>query len=498
MSAARIALSLISHTNVGKTALARTLLARDVGEVRDAAHVTAIAERYTMIESPQGDVLSVWDTPGFGDSARLARRIATFDKPIVGFLAMVWDRWRDRALWSSQQAVRNVRDEADVVLYLVNAAESPVDAGYLEPELQILEWIGKPVVVLLNQTGQPRAAVEENAEIARWREAIGPRPRIRSVLSLDAFARCWVQEGTLLREVAQVLPPEKQAALARLAAAWHAAREAQFDAAMAAIAEPIARAACDHVALPDTGLRGSLVEVGKTIGLGGERIDPAKQSAMRTLSERLDVELRNSTDRLIAIHQLDGRAAAEVMARLVENLTTDSPVNERKAAVVGGFVSGALTGLAADLALGGLTFGAGLLAGGIVGAVGGAGLARGFNLVRGKTESTIRWSDEFIATLVPAAVLRYLAVAHYGRGRGEWAASEHPPFWRDAVLAAIQRVGGVAPILALRGTEHCNVQTLASAWQAKLGEISLAVLAALYPDALPPARRSADNGEPER
>ena len=27
-----------------------------------------------MIESPEGDRLELWDTPGFGDSARLARR----------------------------------------------------------------------------------------------------------------------------------------------------------------------------------------------------------------------------------------------------------------------------------------------------------------------------------------------------------------------------------------------------------------------------------------
>ena len=214
---------------------------------------------------------------------------------------------------------------------------------------------------------------------------------------------------------------------------------------------------------------------------------------MRTLSERLDADIRDSTDRLIAIHRLDGRAAAEVVARLVENVTADTPVDERKAAVVGGFVSGALTGLAADLASGGLTFGAGLLAGGIVGAVGAAGLARGFNLVRGKTESSIRWSDEFVAGLVPAAVLRYLAVAHYGRGRGEWAASEYPPFWRDAVLAAIEHEGGVAPILALRAVEGCNVQSLANAWQAKLADIALAVLMALYPDALIPARPPAEN-----
>ena len=47
-----VALSLVSHTNVGKTTLARTLLQRDIGEVRDEAHVTMEAERDTLIESP--------------------------------------------------------------------------------------------------------------------------------------------------------------------------------------------------------------------------------------------------------------------------------------------------------------------------------------------------------------------------------------------------------------------------------------------------------------
>ena len=35
-----VSLSLVSHTNAGKTTLARTLLGRDIGEVRDAPHVT--------------------------------------------------------------------------------------------------------------------------------------------------------------------------------------------------------------------------------------------------------------------------------------------------------------------------------------------------------------------------------------------------------------------------------------------------------------------------
>jgi hypothetical protein len=95
-------------------------------------------------------------------------------------------------------------------------------------------------------------------------------------------------------------------------------------------------------------------------------------------------------------------------------------------------------------------------------------------------------------------VLRYLAVAHYGRGRGEWAASEYPTFWRDAVKAAIERLGGLASLVARRGSEDGDVEALASAWQAKLGEVALAALAALYPDALPPARRSAENAAPAR
>ena len=149
-----VSLSLVSHTNVGKTSLARTLLARDIGEVRDEAHVTESAESQLWIESPAGDRLLLWDTPGFGDSLRLARRLAQAGNPLGWFLSEVWDRWRDRAFWATQRALKHVLGEADVVLYLVNAAEAPEDAGYLDAELHVLGLIGKPVVALLNQLGQ--------------------------------------------------------------------------------------------------------------------------------------------------------------------------------------------------------------------------------------------------------------------------------------------------------------------------------------------------------
>ena len=74
--------------------------------------------------------------------------------------------------WFSQQAVFNVREQADVVLYLVNASEEPTDVGYLSLELAVLEWIGKPVIVLLNQTGRPRPGDEDAAERERWHNAL--------------------------------------------------------------------------------------------------------------------------------------------------------------------------------------------------------------------------------------------------------------------------------------------------------------------------------------
>ncbi len=485
MSADRtsIALSLISHTNAGKTTLARTLLGRDVGEVRDAAHVTVEATVHTMLETDDGDRLRLWDTPGFGDSARLARRLALQGNPIGWFLTQVWDRFRDRPLWLSQQAVRNVREQADVVLYLVNASENPGDAGYIAPEMQVLEWIGKPVIALLNQTGRPRPRGDEAADEARWRAALGEHGFVRVVLTLDAFARCWVQEITLLRAVGDVLPAVKQPAFARLAAAWQARRFEQFRTSIEAIAQPIARAACERLAIPESGLRGTLRGIGKAIGISRDDAGSEQERAMLALAERVDLDLRASTDRLIAIHGLEGRAAGDVLARLAQNVTTEAPVSEGKAAVVGGFLSGALSGLVADLASGGLTLGAGMLAGGLLGALGGAGLARGYNIARGTEETVVRWSTEFLDNLVVAALLRYLAVAHYGRGRGEWVETEHPPFWRDIVGRAVaaQRATLDAAWSARSSSDSAAVETpLSAALEAAARE----VLRELYPGTL--------------
>lgn len=100
-----VTLSLISHTNAGKTTLARTLLRQDVGEVRDAAHVTLFNESYKLLEH-DARLLRLWDTPGFGDSARLLKRLKREKNPIFWFISQTWDRLTDKPLWCSQQALK--------------------------------------------------------------------------------------------------------------------------------------------------------------------------------------------------------------------------------------------------------------------------------------------------------------------------------------------------------------------------------------------------------
>ena len=485
-----IALSLVSHTNAGKTTLARTLLARDVGTVRDAPHVTEFADAFTLLETAQGETLRLWDTPGFGDSARLAHRMRQSGNPLGWFLSEVWDRWCDRPFWSSQQALRNVRDQADVVLYLVNAAEEPAAAGYVAPEMELLAWVGKPVIVLLNQLGAPREAALEDAEVRRWREHLAGCGQVRAVLPLDAFARCWVQEFTLLQAIADVLTGARRELMLRLSDAWLAQRRATFDAAMQGLSQSLARLAGLRSVVPDpAGLRARLRQAGAALGIGAAGEGP-QAVAQQALVESVDAEVRASTALLIRLHGLDGQAQGQILQRLATHFETRLRLDEGNAAVLGGMLTGALAGLKADIASGGLTLGGGLLAGGILGALGAAGLARCVNLVRGTEQSWLSWNAEALDAMLEAALLRYLAVAHFGRGRGEWALGESPPHWKEVIEQALApHRDAFAALWRSRGTrageaaDTAESERLAAALAPLLAQAMVVALQRLYPGA---------------
>ena len=496
-AAQTVSLSLVSHTNVGKTTLARTLLSRDIGEVRDEAHVTESAEAQLWIESPAGDRLLLWDTPGFGDSLRLAKRLAQAGNLLGWFMTEVWDRWRDRPFWATQRALRHVMDEADVVLYLVNAAEAPEDAGYLDAELQVLGLIGKPVLALLNQLGPAGSALGDEAEATlaeRWSARLSATPVVRAVLPLDAFSRCWVQEGVLWRAVSEVAPTAKREALARLQSAWQARQRSIWRSAVDEMARRLARAALDVQSLDTNAnaLQRIGQGLGKVLGLRTAAADTARERAMTALADRLDSDVRESTARLIALHGLDGRAGGEVLGKLARHYAQRDPLDEGRAALWGGALSGALVGLKADLASGGLTLGGGLLAGGVIGALAAAGAARGFNQVRGFERPLLAWEPRVLDALLASALLGYLAIAHHGRGRGAWVDEAPPARWTAAVQSAVEaRRAEIDALWAKRsdqlgrpaGDSAETASTLEHGLQRLLAAASVELLAQLYPSA---------------
>ena len=64
----------------------------------------------------------------------------------------------------------------------------------------------------------------------------------------------------------------------------------------------------------------------------------------------------------------------------------------------------------------------------------GIGAAHAYNLTRQKAGADLTWSSQAVSGFLLETILLYLAVAHFGRGRGDWEESESPEFWKKAVI----------------------------------------------------------------
>ena len=295
----------------------------------------------------------------------------------------------------------------------------------------------------------------------------------------------------LLQAIEHCLQGEQRALMQRLGAAWRDGRLARYQASVDALAQSMARLAAARQELADApGLRAGLRKLGAALGLRADERNPALL-AQAALAEQLDAEVRASTTQLIELHGLSGQAQGEILQRMASHYQLTLRMDESKAALIGGALTGALVGLKADVAAGGLTLGGGLLAGGLLGALGAAGLARAVNLVRGTDQSWIAWNAEALDTLLEAALLRYLAVAHFGRGRGEWERAETPAHWKPVVEAAL--AAEAATLAALWGGRSATasaddlVAELAPRLRPVIDRLLRRTLAQLYPQSpLPP------------
>jgi hypothetical protein len=343
------------------------------------------------------------------------------------------------------------------------------------------------VLVLLNQTGPARGKDADAADEAAWARELAAHLGAYRVVALDAFARCWVQEDRLLGHVEDLLSGEKKLAFQGLRRGWRQRNVEVFDAAMRALAEHLAAVATAREALKEPGGASGFAQGARQLlasfSSEGAKEDPATERAMGALAKGLDAGVRENTDRLIALHGLTGRASERILARLAGQFEVSKPADVGKTGLIGGMVTGALGGLAADLAAGGLTFGAGALIGGLLGALGAGGAARAYNVMQGTEEGEVRWSPQFLAQRPAAALLRYLAVAHYGRGRGDWVEGEYPASWRPLADEVIAARAAEFEAAWPRGAAGDGADALAQRLQPLMAQSAREALTRLYPEA---------------
>lgn len=394
----RVVLSLISHTNVGKTTLTRTLLKREVGEVRDEAHVTEENQSYTLLQSGD-DKLVIWDTPGFGFVGNILKRVRQEGGAFGWIMHEVVDRIFNRPLYCSLQATRNVREKADVVLYLVNVQEKPEDAGYVELELQLLNAIGKPVIMLLNQVREHQLADGSSLPQVRdrWKSHFASFECLKEVLLLDAFHRTWHQELHLIDTVMAHLGPCQRDSLKKLRAQFIRNQNTLFAECSLSAARTWWFAAHQEANNQETR------EPKKIFVLMISELQTLIDEYLELLADRHTIES-------------EGRARFKADIQQITGLV-GSRLHEKKSGLLAGALTSAGTGLAADIMSGGLTFGGGALLGFLGGYLSGISYAKILNMALRKKR--VAWNKDTLLQLYQLLLSYYLLAALHGRGKGK-------------------------------------------------------------------------------
>ena len=380
-----------------------------------------LAEPLTLLRSEEGDELQLVPTPE-------AQQVPPATPPLRW-----WQRWRAPAEAAAPQV--------DAVLLVSARPDVPGDAPGNAPHAA-------------HPSAQPErlAALQRPVLVLRDEYAAVP-----PALPLRQLADGWLPDGQLMRALVQLLDGDTR--LLRLAEAWTASRERLFDAGLDDIAQTLARVAAARVpvAQADAGL------------LGGSRAEAeaAREAARSALLASLDVELAAHRTRLLALlgrPALQGTDDARVPGAEV---ALRGRVAEGRAAVVGGLLSGAAAGFKADVLSGGLTMGAGALAGGLLGALGAAGAARGLNVLRGTDRSHVTW-DEVAMQAITTALLQRWALLWIGRPADALQA--------EVAAAVEERRADLARAWSHRGDTSEAQQKTAAALRASLDEALLQAL----------------------
>ena len=391
------------------TLLLAVVLPRSLLAWRAGVRATKLTQRFPLpLDTPYFEALHPLMRPGLPPTVRLLWLNlveATADGPPV----RLFDTLIERDIHAVQTLLRS--EEGDTLQL------HPVPAGVegaLVPAAAAPWWktwwpagatLKSPLARLRDDTDAVLLLTRPGAAEPAWLAALD-RPQLTLVDTPDAEpprlsthrparADGWLDEGLFLSALDAALLGDPR--LPRLRQAWVAQQRARLDAGTQVLADSLARIAATHQAVADQGFLARRAEA---------------EAARAALALALDAEWRLCEERLVALLGRADSAAGEACAAPNPAAQLRSRLGEGRAALMGGVVTGALAGLKADVLSGGLTMGAGLVAGGVIGAIGAAGMAKGLNVVRGTDRSFAAWDDAALAPITQALLQRYLVLAH--------------------------------------------------------------------------------------
>jgi hypothetical protein len=467
LTPARVQLCAVVHRPQDRAALLRVL-------VQEAGNCPV------LISSVHGDTLRLSELAGSEAPAAEApgvrrtpwtHRLLAFARP----KAISTDERRPDA-----GHLNEAREQSDVVLHLAG------DADDLAAAKPLLQWLGKPVLVLVNR---PEAAEAEfPGLVARCQSEARALPFFQGVLSFDAFARCWVQEGVLLDAIGRCLAPAKRPGFARIVAAWDERNQARFHRSLSAVAEHLLYAARQVEEVP-----GSALSVKSLVNTGERQAQAkARQHAMDAVVRRLEASAAQMFATLRALHGIGDAAAGALQHRLEEKFVVQQAVDTPQAGIAGA-ATGAAMGASVDLLVGGLTLGAATALGALVGGSAAFIAAAWKNRSTASGSTVVQLSEEMMRAMVEAALLRYLAVVHYGRGPAGAGDELHPSWKSDVAEVVAAHKEAVARFWTAARGQPDEVQSEVLARE--LASMARKLLERLYPEMRTPAREGREDSK---
>ncbi|OIP16299.1 MAG: hypothetical protein AUK51_10755 [Comamonadaceae bacterium CG2_30_59_20] len=367
-----IELAVVGHTNAGKTSLLRTLTRRnDFGEVSDRPGTTRDVNAIPLNVDGVA-VVRFLDTPGLEDAPALLEHLQAMDacypvaQKIDAFLA------GPRALGDFEQEAKVLRcmKNVDAALLVIDTRETPLPK--FSDEIEILKWCAKPILPVLNYVGNSDS--QEPAWLAMFAtHGLHARVRFQTVAPMhDAEKNLYSDLGGLL--------PERRGQLQDLTAYLARERQERHTSGLRLVGDLIL----------------SLASYRETLDAEVVSEEAARAKRIRLFQAEVAERSRQGFASMLELHgfALDSAETAmlpELAERWNSDLFNPEMLKQAGKRLGIGSMVGMAFGLAADVAVAGVSLGAGVTTGAAIGGF----LSQGrvgkklLNKLRGKLELSL-------------------------------------------------------------------------------------------------------------